>query len=270
MVLLTENNYKAFDRQSSKGNQLKWERDGFWYKADYSGYEGLAEFVISRLLHYSSLKEDEYVQYELTEIGYKNATYNGVKSRDFHVNGCQEVTVERLYKNLYGRSLYQSTWKIEGTIDRLKFFVEQVERLTGLKEFGIYLSKMLTIDALFLNEDRHMHNIAVLMYDDGSFGYCPIFDNGAGLLSDTSLDYPISMDIYDCIDEAESKTVCSSFEEQLEAVETLYGYNIKFSFLKKDVEKVLADAGIYSDEVKKRVYTVIVEQMRKYEYLFGE
>ena len=39
----------------------------------------------------------------------------------------------------------------------------QVERITGLKDFGIYLNKLLTIDALFVNEDRHMHNIAVLM-----------------------------------------------------------------------------------------------------------
>ena len=39
MVELFENQLKDFSRQSSKGNQLKWEHDGIWYKADYTGYE---------------------------------------------------------------------------------------------------------------------------------------------------------------------------------------------------------------------------------------
>ena len=56
--------------------------------------------------------------------------------------------------------------------------------MTGLTEFGVYLCKLLTIDALFLNEDRHTHNIAVLLDPDGKYHYCPIFDNGAALLSD--------------------------------------------------------------------------------------
>lgn len=41
--------------------------------------------------------------------------------------------------------------------------MNQVERITGLKDFGVYLNKLFTIDAFFLNEDRHTHNIAVLM-----------------------------------------------------------------------------------------------------------
>lgn len=67
--------------------------------------------------------------------------------------------------------------------NRLTFLVENVERLTGLQDFGIYMKKLLTVDAFFLNEDRHTHNIAVLMNGEGKFAYCPIFDNGAGLLS---------------------------------------------------------------------------------------
>ena len=36
--------------EARQGNQLKWRRDNNWYKADYSGYEGLAEYVVSELL----------------------------------------------------------------------------------------------------------------------------------------------------------------------------------------------------------------------------
>lgn len=39
-----------------------------WYKADYTGDEGLAEYVISHLLEYSTLKENEFVLYDLEEI----------------------------------------------------------------------------------------------------------------------------------------------------------------------------------------------------------
>ena len=63
------------------------------------------------------------------------------------------------------------------------------------------MNKLLTIDAFFLNEDRHMHNIAVLMNGKGDYAYCPIFDNGDGLLSDTILDYPLGEDPFDLIKE---------------------------------------------------------------------
>ena len=43
MIHLFEQNIEKTDRQSSKGNQLKWENQGIWYKADYTGYEGLAD-----------------------------------------------------------------------------------------------------------------------------------------------------------------------------------------------------------------------------------
>lgn len=51
----------------------------------------------------------------------------------------------------------------------MKFLVEQVERVTGLRNFGIYMNQLFTIDALFLNEDRHTHNMAVLMDGEGRF-----------------------------------------------------------------------------------------------------
>ena len=44
MIELFGQNIRTNRRQSSKGNQLKWENDGIWYKADYTGYEGLADY----------------------------------------------------------------------------------------------------------------------------------------------------------------------------------------------------------------------------------
>ena len=56
MIELFGQNIRTNRRQSSKGNQLKWENDGIWYKADYTGYEGLADYNLERLFHNFSEK----------------------------------------------------------------------------------------------------------------------------------------------------------------------------------------------------------------------
>ena len=83
MIELFEQDERKIERQSSKGNQLKWENKDYWYKADYTGYEGLAEHVISYLLQKSTLKDDDFVLYDLEEIRYKTQIYRGVKSKNF-------------------------------------------------------------------------------------------------------------------------------------------------------------------------------------------
>lgn len=132
------------------------------------------------------------------------------------------------------------------------------------------MNKLLTIDAFFLNEDRHMHNIAVLMNAKGDYAYCPIFDNGAGLLADTTMDYPLSGEIYSLMDKAESKTICSKFDEQLDISESLYKINLMFQFTKKDVTELLVNAETYPEEIRDRVEKIIFAQMRKYSYLFSK
>ena len=269
MIELFEQNIRTNDRQSSKGNQLKWENEGIWYKADYTGYEGLVEYMISHLLKKSTLTENEFVCYNLEKIKYGTVIYNGVKSKNFLREDWQIITLERLFENFFGESLYKSLYRIPEHEERLHFLVQQVERMTGLQNFGIYMNKLLTIDAFFLNEDRHTHNIAVLMNGKGDYAYCPIFDNGAGLLADTTMDYPLSGDVYMLMDRVQSKTICGEFDEQLDISEALYKTNLKFQFTKKDVTELLADAEDYSDEIRKRVETIIFAQMRKYTYLIS-
>ncbi len=270
MIELFEQNIRTNDRQSSKGNQLKWENHGIWYKADYTGYEGLAEYMISHLLEKSTLDEKEFVCYDLETIKYGNLIYNGVKSKNFLTENWQIITLERLFHNYFGESLYKSLYRISEHEERLLFLVQQVERITGLQNFGVYMNKLLTIDAFFLNEDRHTHNIAVLMNGKGEYAYCPIFDNGAGLLADTTMDYPLSADTYTLMDKVQSKTISTEFDEQLDFSESLYQRNLKFWFTKKDVRQLLINADIYSEEVRKRVEVIIYAQMRKYSYLFSK
>lgn len=270
MVELFEQDERQNNRQSSKGNQLKWNNNGIWYKADYTGYEGLAEYMISHLLLKSSLRQDEFVLYEPEQIRYKDAVYSGVKSNDFLEKDWQLITLERLFMTFFGQSLYQSIFKISDPEKRLIFLVEQVERVTNLSDFGVYMNKLFTMDAFFLNEDRHTHNIAILMNKDGRFSYSPIFDNGAGLLADTSLDYPLGKDVYLQIKEVRAKTISADFDEQLDLSEKLYGNHLKFHFHAKDVSDLLDGISIYSQEEKDRVRDILLFQMKKYAYLFDE
>lgn len=270
MVELFEQDERQNNRQSSKGNQLKWNNNGIWYKADYTGYEGLAEYMISHLLLKSSLRQDEFVLYEPEQIRYKDAVYSGVKSNDFLEKDWQLITLERLFMIFFGQSLYQSIFKISDPEKRLIFLVEQVERVTNLSDFGVYMNKLFTMDAFFLNEDRHTNNIAILMNKDGRFSYSPIFDNGAGLLADTSLDYPLRKDVYLQIKEVRAKTISADFDEQLDLSEKLYGNHLKFHFHAKDVSDLLDGISIYSQKEKDRVRDILLSQMKKYAYLFDE
>lgn len=268
MVELFEQNIRTSSRQSSKGNQLKWENDDIWYKADYTGYEGFAEYVISHLLKYTNLNEDEYVLYEPEQIKYKRQIYNGVRSRTFIDDDWQIITLERFFKNVYNESLTSVLWHMSDVKERLEFLVNTVKNITGLNNFGEYICRLFTIDAFFLNEDRHMHNIAVLMNGKGEYNYCPVFDNGAGLLSDTTMDYPMGQDIYQMIPEVKSKSISQDFDEQLDMAENLYGQEMHFLFTKKNVSDIVNSADIYPQEVRQRVELIIYNQMNKYQYLF--
>lgn len=267
MIHLLDSDMQDFNRQSSKGNQLKFRKGDIWYKADYLGYEGLAEYVVSKLLAFSDLRSDEYVEYELEEIEYNDSAFRACKSKDF-TDGWNLITLERLFKDTYGVGLNKIIYSTPDHVERLKILVEQVERTTGLKDFGIYMSKLLTVDALFLNEDRHTHNIAVLTNGVGDFRIAPIFDNGAGLLSDTSMEYPLTRDPLEWIPKVKPKTFCDSFQEQMEIAEKLYGENLHFSFGYNEVETVVEKTAIYPEEIRRRVIDVVMEMKRRYSYLF--
>ena len=269
MIKLSKKDFQDLNRHSSKGNQLKFEKDGYWYKADFTGYEGLAEHMVSELLKHSNLSPDEFVSYDTEEIRYEDSVFYGCKSKNFLEPGMQLITLERLYKNKTGESLQKNIWKIrEDNPRRLRYLVESIESITGISDFGVYIAKMMTIDAVFLNEDRHMHNIAVLMSDSGEYSVCPYFDQGASLMSDTTTDYPMNAGLDKLYPKAKAKTFNSDFDEQLDTAEKLYGDTMHFSITKKEVDSILEKEKYYPPEIINRVRDILFHQMDKYAYLF--
>ena len=254
---------------SSKGNQLKWLSEDTWYKADYAGYEGLSEYACSHLLRdYSTLAKEEVTEYETEQIKYKSRVLNGCRSRNMLPPGWQLITLERLLRQQTGRSIGADLYRLDSVRDRLVYLETAAARATGLDNFGEYLSKMITMDAVFLNEDRHTHNIAVLLSPDGKYHFCPFFDQGASLLSDTTLDYPLEEDTFQLMRTVKAKTVCQSFEEALEASESLYGIPFRFHYTYRDLQALFRENHGYEPAVPERMITILMEQRRKYGYLF--
>lgn len=106
------------------------------------------------------------------------------------------------------------------------------------------------------------------MDEKGVFHLCPVFDNGAALLSDTVLDYPLGENICELLGTVKAKTLCNDFDEQLDAAEKLYGQPLRFSFHEKDIKQAMDAEPYYPQELKQRVLEILRIQKRKYAYLF--
>ena len=88
------------------------------------------------------------------------------------------------------------------------------------------------------------------------------------MLSDTTIDYPMNVPISELIENVRAKTFCTSFDEQLDIAEKLYGQHIRFEFDEKELESILSQESHYANEVKVRVKNILLIQRRKYQYLF--
>jgi len=261
---------------TSKGNQLKWQQGGYWYKADQFGFEGVAEYIVTHFLNKVSVPF-EYVPYEPVVIKYKEQEYAGCRSRDFYeenktLQGYELLPIERLHRQYTTHSLSEHLAHIEDVKSRVEYTIDFVENVTGLHEFRDYLSFLIQLDAFFFNEDRHTGNIAVLFnpkLDD--FAYCPYFDFGLSLFSDTKEDYPLTMSVDDCRKKIQAKPFSTDFDEQLDACEEIGNVELKFPFSREEMRKEVVTAleGINTEKrIKNRIVEAISYQASKYLYMF--
>ena len=172
---------------SSKGNQEKWIDENRWYKLDQFGYEALAETLISQLLELSNCEKDypfRFTRYRMERFTAHGIERTGCSSENFLQSDQSIITLSHLYKRESEVSLRDLLSRQSSDRKRIAYLADATAELTGLERFPQYLTLLFEVDALFLNDDRHLNNIAVLECG-GKYDYCPIFDNGAGLLSNT-------------------------------------------------------------------------------------
>lgn len=194
-------------QSTSKGNQTKWYLDGFYIKEDSLGYESIAEATVSELLHY--VRGIDFVDYNLCTIVYGGEKHYGCYSRDFLKSG---ENVRTFYKLL---EMYGFRWSdvkhCTGT-DRYNYICDKLNSITGLDIQG-YLTRVLALDYIVHNEDRHFNNLAVIECSDGTYREAPIFDNGLSLLSDIR-DYPMYDSVSKCLRKVKAKPFNVNFKKQ--------------------------------------------------------
>ena len=266
-VDLTQYENEPISGHTSKGDQPKWHVGGFWYKADHMGYEALSEVIVSWMLEHSNI--ENYVAYAPAKILSTEKPYIGCQSKNFRQEGEMLMPLEKLHRAYYGVGLAKKLSEFTEVEKRIRYTVSFVEETTGLSDFGAYLSTLLELDAFILNEDRHTNNIAVIRNEKtGVFRLCPIFDHGLALLSDLN-DYPLAREVYTNIDAVRAKPFSLDFLEQSEVANRLYGNYLKFNFTKMELGQKLRELKDYYDSgIVERVELTVLEQMRRYSYLF--
>lgn len=246
---------------SSKGSQIKFFKDGYWYKIDENGPAGIAEETVSKLLQCSSLSKDEFVNYESCKIQYNddNLTkeYDGCRSKSFLEPGEMFYSYEKIYKMMTGNELSEDIIKLNSPKERIEYTASIIKDFCGL-DVKDYISKNLTCDMLFINTDRHFNNLGIISnYDQTSFRNAPIFDNGAAFLSNYT-EYPPNISIDDIKSERifiTGKPFAANLEYQ--AIESGITMQFDYSELQKVIENI----------PNKRIREIVNFQCEKYKSL---
>ena len=201
---------------TTKGNQIKWHRGNLWIKADSMGYESIAEYLSTILESY--IRGLKYVKYDLCTVKEtgtgKMKTYNCCVSESFLTGSEYIVSAQRMIYAILGTEKAKDLVVKKTGIDLLAHTIEICNRCTGIDELTIYkyLSTICKLDAITLNEDRHLNNIAFI-YDGKKYRLAPIFDNGMGLLADTE-SFPLNKGYSVWMQSVRARPFCSDFIEQ--------------------------------------------------------
>ncbi len=253
---------------SSKGNQEKWldKETNRWYKLDQFGYEALSEALISRLLEKSNIISDtpfSFVKYDIEKLNVHSRNRTGCSSDNFLKQGQSIITLSHLLNRYLGSPLKDKLQKMSSDKKRIAYLADATKEYTNLKDFPRYLTLLFEIDSLFLNDDRHLNNIAVIE-QNGKYDYCPIFDNGAALLSNIQFS-PMDIEPKGLIKDLLARPFNTSFTRQMNTARAIYGKQLYFPPLtQKQIMNELnslllyypeRDRGIISDRVIKCILT---------------
>ena len=159
---------------SSKGNQNKWYdtvnkmyiKEQFYYQGNYwKDYmvENLSTIIASRC-NLTGVVEQHIVTLSTGRIG--------VASYDFCEPGARFVPIKEIIDSKFVVKNQGHPFKV------YDYLIKKVSEL-GI-DWHDYLNKMILLDFLLGNEDRHLNNFG-LLEKDGKFEVAPLFDFGLGL-----------------------------------------------------------------------------------------
>ena len=256
------NDYIVIQEGTSEGTQVKYKKDGYWYKKDNRGNEGRAEYLVSKFMQFTTLQENEFISYEEGTINGKS----GCRSKNFLDEEEELVTFYRLYYNEVGKDLSKVIANMNTMEERIEYVIRFIDQSCGLN-IHAYLSKVLTLDMICLNEDRHLNNITILE-ENGKYHYCPLFDNGEGLMLD-NVKYPFDVETRGLMKHLRAKPFQCRFGTVLSAARDLYGAQLKIVCSAAEVSKIAEKyldwyQPMFRPFLKDRIVDVVLLQMKKY------
>lgn len=236
---------------SSIGTQKKYYDKGYWYKQNRGGYEGRAEYLASKVLSCSNI--GAYVEYEYCKIN----GVDGCRSYNFLKEGDSYISLQRLYDIYHGGQLSERIRLYDNVSERIDFVLDFIESATRIR-MKEYLGKLLTLDMLIVNVDRHFNNIGIVANRiERIYRTAPVFDNGNSLLSDSSR-YDHEDSLTGNIEKAVGQPFCANLERQ--AMELGFGLKVNYQKL----------AVILDHEPDSRALAVLQIQLQKYEDLLRD
>lgn len=238
---ITSNN-RFMNQSSSKGNQIKWYLDDYFIKADTYGYESIAEIIGYLLCKNADLHCIVYkpcVIKEQTNVGVKE--YIGCYSKNVLKSGENFKSFYRLLKDNYGISGIMQLFDDYYCEDLVNQIVSEISKMTNLSTMVLknYVSNICKLDAIIVNEDRHLNNIA-LIEKNGVFKIAPIFDNGISLLSYLP-ESPFDYDFRELIKYKRSKPFFRDFDIQASYFKDFPKLKIHYKNLVTDLQKLKFD-----------------------------
>lgn len=244
---------------SSKGNQLKYYDDEkrVFYKVDTKGYESIAEVLVSTLCMF--IEDIDYVDYSL-------AWYNGkcaCSCKSYLGEGEVDRSLVKIMRGFYSEDDLNH-FLGRGGKEAVDFVLSFVKDNLGI-DIEEYLGRLIYLDAIVLNEDRHYNNIGFI-FSKGKYRPTPYFDFGSGLMSDLSI-YRMGVNPYIVFNYAVSRPFCDTFDEQVK----LFNVNpleIDINgFLKylKCVDDNINDSIPFKQKEYSRAKKVLLSSLKKWE-----
>lgn len=236
---------------SSTGTQVKYFYKNIWYKLNKVGYEDVAEVLVSKVLSCSNIKN--YVSYKKCIVNKKKSCY----SSNFLKKGESYISLQRLYQLYFNRELVDAVRSMEDVKSRIDYVIEFVKKITKL-DITEYLGKMLTLDMVILNTDRHFNNIGLVVNSEmNNYKLAPIFDHGNALFSNIS-EFPFDSSMEDNIEKVVGQPFCANLERQ--AMELGFGLKVNYQKLYE----------ILKEEPETRAIQVLKNQMKRYEKIIRD
>ena len=234
---------------TTKGSQVKYLRDGYFYKLNKHGNEGFTEYLVYTVLRHSTLPPELVLPYEYCYVNKRL----GCRSRNFLSSGECFYTMKHLFSTLTGRSdLTETLALLQDALERLEYILDIVENLGfSRKDYKNYLKILMQLDLLTENCDRHVHNYG-LIFKNGNFRLPPIFDNGLSLRTNHD-EHPVSC------------TLSGSFMEQV----TVFGFPVEPAFLinydtlLQEIDGLEVKYGVMSE------ISVLKKNLQEYEEIFA-